>query len=125
MLKNVKRILSAVIAGALLCTGSVFSTVSAAEESAVFGDFSNNGEVDATDAVLILRYYNATMLGNEQEYLEYLKGRGVDDILSGDLNEDGNVDTDDAVLILKYYSTSLAYPEMTPDKIWEEVFAGK
>ncbi len=121
MMKNVKRILSAVIAGALLCTGSVFSTVSA-EETNLRGDVNKDGLVRTEDAVYILYYYNGVVMDDESHYLEHFEKHNVtiDTVLASDINEDGVVDCDDAVFILKYYVISILDTEMTPEEIWEQ-----
>ena len=121
MMKNVKRFLSALIAGALLCTGTVFSSVSA-EESYLRGDVNKDGLVRTEDAVYILYYYNGVVMDDESHYLEHFEKHNVtiDAVLASDINEDGVVDCDDAVFILKYYAISILDTEMTPEEIWEQ-----
>lgn len=123
-MKNVKRILSAVIAGALLCAGSVFPTVSA-EETYLFGDVDQDGEITSDDALCVLFYYNGTILGqyNDYAYFEQLgfDPEDTDTILAVcDINKDELIDCDDAIFLLAYYGTSMVSSyRMTPEEIWE------
>ncbi len=125
-MKNVKRILSALIAGALLCTGTVFSTVSA-EETILCGDIDNDGAITSDDAVFAQYYYSATLTGTEDEFFEWMDriGSSKERVLASDITGNGQVDADDVVMILKYYSTALLNSGLTPDEIWEKVFAGE
>lgn len=120
MMYTVKRVLSALTAGTILAAGAVFPAVSA-ETAVVRGDINQSGTADADDAVFVLYYYNATLMGNEAACLEMLEKMGVTDIFTGDLNGDDKVDTDDAVLLLRFTADSLVLPELTPDEIWETI----
>jgi len=125
MMKNVKRILSAVIAGALLCTGTVFSTASA-EETYLLGDVNQDGKACADDAAWVLFYYNGTILGQYTGYAYFeqlgFDSEDTDAILAVcDVNKDELIDCDDAVFLLKYHAIELLFSEeMTPEEIWEQ-----
>jgi len=126
MMKNLSRILSVVIAGALLCTGSVFSTVSA-EETYLLGDVDFDGEVTSRDATWVLAYYNGTILGKYTDYT-YFEQLGFDpedmDTIFAvcDVNKNEVIDCDDTVFMLKYYAIYLTpYGKtLTSEEIWEQ-----
>ena len=126
MMKNVKRILSALIAGALLCTGTVFSTASA-EETYLLGDVDCNGEVTSDDAVYVLFYYGDQLINDytkSNSYFEYL-GYDLNDkesyISVMDVSGDGVANCDDATLMLMFYGYTLVTPDATAEEIWENV----
>jgi len=52
-------------------------------------------------------------------------GSSKERVLASDITGNGQVDADDVVMILKYYSTALLNSGLTPDEIWEKVFAGE
>ena len=65
-------------------------TVSYSEPAPVYGDLNGDGEIDISDAILLLRYYAG---------LTSLTLRQLD---ASDVTQDGNVDNGDALRILLY-----------------------
>lgn len=73
------------------------------------GDINNDTHVDADDAVLALREYAKSMIGDS-----ILTN---DQLMAADVNSDSTVDADDAVLILKFYAAYMTNPSVT----WEDL----
>ena len=64
-------------------------------DSAVLGDVDGNGEIDTTDAYLIVMYYNEKM------------DLAEDQLLAADVDGNGEVDTTDAYYIVMYYNEKI------------------
>ena len=117
MMKNVKRFLSALIAGALLCTGSVFSSVSAEETVYLRGDVDQDGIADSDDALEMILYYvyslvDADGVVTQEEWNARLIKRGeslysVEGFAQNDLDGDDRVTISDAYILLEFYSEYL------------------
>ncbi len=117
MMKNVKRFLSALIAGALFCTGSVFSSVSAEETVYLRGDVDQDGIADSDDALEMILYYvyslvDADGVVTQEEWNARLIKRGeslysVEGFAQNDLDGDDRVTISDAFILLEFYSEYL------------------
>lgn len=68
-----------------------------ANENVILGDVTGDGEIDSRDAVVILKDFASTILGNKST-LELNKA---------DMNSDGKINSSDAVEVLKTYANSL------------------
>lgn len=88
------------------------------------GDVDSDGDVDTTDAMSVLQFYNACHVmgnGNESEYKERL-----DPVLPevaynvSDINGDGSRNTVDALWIILYYNRVTLLGE---DISWEQLLA--
>ena len=135
-MKNVKRILSALVAGALLCTGTVFSTVSA-EETYLRGDTNYDGRVDAEDAGDMLMFFALTLVQEDgavskedwEKYCEEnVRACGFstyEAIVANDINGDGAIDATDASYVLNFYSFWLLHRDWTTDEVWAYIDAVK
>ena len=131
-MKNVKRILSAVIAGALLCTGTVFSSVSA-EETYLRGDTNYDGITDLDDCVDMLRFFALSLIEedgvvSEEDWEKYCEENSsafgfstYEGIVANDMDGDGAITATDAVYVMKFYAYWIIFPDYTPDEIWEIV----
>ncbi len=64
------------------------------------GDISMNGVVDTDDAVIAMKYYAKTLIGDTLPLTDAQKQ-------AADVNEDGMIDTSDAVYIMRYYAKSI------------------
>ncbi len=133
MMKNVKRILSAVVAGALLCTGTVFSSVSAEETVYPRGDVDRDGACTAEDAVWTMMYYSHKLIGSAEIGNDYFISIGYDmstpDELEAamDVNDDASVNASDIAYILHCYALELLLRDMeveyTSEQLWEYIFS--
>lgn len=75
-----------------------------------FADINGDQEIDTDDAVLVMKHYAKSLIGESllsEEQLDY-----------ADINGDDVVDTDDAVCIMKYYAKSLLTSE---DILWDSI----
>jgi hypothetical protein len=68
-----------------------------ANEDVILGDVTGDGKIDSRDAVVILKDFASTILGNKST-LELNKA---------DMNSDGKINSSDAVEVLKTYANSL------------------
>jgi Ca2+-binding EF-hand superfamily protein len=68
-----------------------------ANENVILGDVTGDGKIDSRDAVVILKDFASTILGNKTT-LELNKA---------DMNSDGKINSSDAVEVLKTYANSL------------------
>lgn len=64
------------------------------------GDLNGDGEINSTDAVMILKSFAATLAGSQSKYTSFFMEKG-------DINGDGSVNSVDAVKILIYYAKTL------------------
>ncbi len=74
-----------------------------------FGDINGDDKVDSTDAILVLREYNATLMDSSV--------LSETEQAAADINGDGNIDSNDATLILQYYTKGLS--GQVPE--WQEI----
>ncbi len=88
------------------------------------GDVDSDGDVDTTDAMSVLHFYNACHVigdGNESEYMERLDPVLPEVAYSvSDINGDGIRDTVDALWIILYYNRVTLLGE---DITWEQLLA--
>ncbi len=75
-----------------------------------FADINGDLEIDTDDAVLVMKHYAKSLIGESLLSEEQLD--------CADINGDGVVDTDDAVCIMKYYAKSLLTSE---DVTWDTI----
>ena len=68
----------------------------------VYGDVNDDGTVDSSDAILIIKYAGAMAVGNELDATEFPDGSFPAGALVADVSDDGAIDSSDAILIIKY-----------------------